>query len=1352
MTAGNVAGEFVKQSAAHNGGFFVVGGPVQPDRECYAMRAADEQLQRYLDRSDHCHVLAPKQTGKTSLVARAARRLRREDRLVAVVDLTQIGSRDKQYAPRRWYYGLAYRIARDLRIKVDLQAWWRAKENLPNPERLVEFFWEIVLANTTAPIVVMFDDLETLVGLPYGSEFLNSLRACHDRRATEPDFLRLSFVLLGVATPDQLQPDPSAGIFQVSNGIVLDDFDFAAVSHFAGHLGGGEAENRRLLEHVLEWTGGQPYLTQKLCRSVARSRDKAPADEVVDAIAARLFLTTNCLRDEPHLNAIRVRLLEGGDKAEALLTLYGKLCKGARLTWDPDSALQQSLALSGLVTVGPRNRLQIRNKVYAEAFTARWVNQSLPFKWRVVALFAASVVFAVLLPLWYTQVLPRPYVETLSIASEDERIAMDAYESLRRIPGFERTANRLLAAFLERRLKSTDEFSVAQSSLQQLARLEGRDALAGGLLAAYWQRRAHAEESLQKRDDAIMFRLEALAAGDDTERSRLSALFGRDYPNLLGTIRPQGNLENAVLSDDGRVVTTLSDTNLVRRWRLSDSGPVAELGNALLAQEFVPVTRRLDIPQQGAIGGLELTVTVNHARPADLFFVLTGPRGKAVELDLSATSEAREIDYIFNTATYAFNGSTYPGLAAFAGDLREGVWTLTAEDQVTGVTGTLEAWGLQFTPNAVAVAKDTPDRGLLLPDPRSTENVRVVLGPAGSAAAATAINDLGRGQITTWDLERGRLLAQIPERTGSSVMSFAGRGQTLLVTATDTAATELWDSRSGKLLASSTSKGRFVVPPAIAADGAHYAVAAAQPDGGTIIDVFEIGVADPIGTVRTETQVVLLCLADGGRRLAAGARDNLIRVWDVGADTKAELFYETALTRMAFDSSGDWIVATARDGLLRAWDLRQGLSGNVESLRRLPHTQPEMLVRGPGPGQFLVWRSPMAAQLVDLDDLTAITPEMRHATSERAGSAPAVIAGVARSAPAILSAERNGIVRVWKIPADAATTSLGLERRPTAMSPDGKTFVLAAGPSLVFGNREADNGFVLSDPVQVHPVDVDFLRISEDGRWLVSADEDGSVRVWDLPGRTPTEVEFRNDLGPVNRIEINAEGDVLLTVNEYGGRVWNTVDGSALLDLGAVSAATAVSIDGEGEHIALQRPDGAVEVRALGDGAAVARFDVGGRLSALRFLPEGDAILAAGDDGTLTVWDWRAARQIGNPLPLGGRMLDGRFSPNRRGLLIRTDGWLHLVALSPSGPLTRVSLPHNSAFGGMPGFADRAGEKLVFAPLADNLVPAVLRIDGAGADGVEGPPDALRLAWQQRLGLIVGPDGSVELRQKTAGQ
>ena len=51
-----------------SGEFFVVGGPVQPERACYVERAADEALRQGLLDRRFCYVLGPKASGKTSLL------------------------------------------------------------------------------------------------------------------------------------------------------------------------------------------------------------------------------------------------------------------------------------------------------------------------------------------------------------------------------------------------------------------------------------------------------------------------------------------------------------------------------------------------------------------------------------------------------------------------------------------------------------------------------------------------------------------------------------------------------------------------------------------------------------------------------------------------------------------------------------------------------------------------------------------------------------------------------------------------------------------------------------------------------------------------------------------------------------------------------------------------------------------------------------------------------------------------------------------------------------------------------------------------------------------------------------
>ncbi len=124
----------------HSGDFFVAAGPVQPDRPCYIERVSDAVLCQTLRDQRFCYVLNPRATGKSSLMGRTIRTLRAEGQMAAVVDLTQIGARGESEESGRWYYSIAYRIVRELRLKVDLQTWWQEKSALMGDERLAEFF------------------------------------------------------------------------------------------------------------------------------------------------------------------------------------------------------------------------------------------------------------------------------------------------------------------------------------------------------------------------------------------------------------------------------------------------------------------------------------------------------------------------------------------------------------------------------------------------------------------------------------------------------------------------------------------------------------------------------------------------------------------------------------------------------------------------------------------------------------------------------------------------------------------------------------------------------------------------------------------------------------------------------------------------------------------------------------------------------------------------------------------------------------------------------------------------------------------------------------------------------------
>jgi hypothetical protein len=145
--------------------------------------------------------------------------------------------------------------------------------------------------------VVFIDETDAVRSLPFSTdEFFAAIRECYNRRTREPAFRRLTFCLLGVASPTDLIRDTRMTPFNIGRRIELTDFTESEASVLAVGLEVGDAdtpgrpakEARRLLKRILHWTGGHPYLTQKLCQRVA-SEPGIHTPAGVDRLCRSLF-------------------------------------------------------------------------------------------------------------------------------------------------------------------------------------------------------------------------------------------------------------------------------------------------------------------------------------------------------------------------------------------------------------------------------------------------------------------------------------------------------------------------------------------------------------------------------------------------------------------------------------------------------------------------------------------------------------------------------------------------------------------------------------------------------------------------------------------------------------------------------------------------------------------------------------------------------------------------------------------------------------------------------------------------------------------------------------------------------
>jgi small GTP-binding protein len=357
-------------SPATSNTFYVVGGTLPPEAPSYIERKADSDLSEHLIAGDFCYVLTSRQMGKSSLMARAASRLRiASEAGVAIVDLTQIGTEHGEGAASRWYYGISHKIRRDLGLDCDLPSWWQKRKNEPALQRLTEFFEDVVLSSTKGPLVIFVDEIDSTIRLPFAGDFFAAIRACYNQRAIDARFRRLTFVLLGVASPSKLIPDSHRTPFNIGYRIDLNDFSFEETRPLGIALPGSHEDRERQLRRVFFWTNGHPYLTQKALARLSALRFQEPHEKLVDDTISEVFIDPPLDEAERNIEDMRQFLMEQSALVEDMKALYRVVRSGREnVDDDPRSPVKSTLKLSGLLRVGRGGNLVVRNRIYERAF------------------------------------------------------------------------------------------------------------------------------------------------------------------------------------------------------------------------------------------------------------------------------------------------------------------------------------------------------------------------------------------------------------------------------------------------------------------------------------------------------------------------------------------------------------------------------------------------------------------------------------------------------------------------------------------------------------------------------------------------------------------------------------------------------------------------------------------------------------------------------------------------------------------------------------------------------------------------------------------------------------------------
>ena len=278
--------------------------------EAYVERKADRALAREIRGNQRFpYVVAPRQSGKSSLLVRTLEALPPKECRGALVDLSPLPLDDYE---KFWRLFLV-EIARSAKLPQDCI----------DPAEPEDTFraW---LALIPERLVIFVDEIDALIGASFRDLFFSKVRSLFNQRARDKELRRLQFVLAGAAHPARLIQDQMRSPFNVGVEIALDELSLEQVERLVLHLAGVAAEIAPGVGKTIhEATSGLPFLCQLTLerlwllaeekKSIDAGDVKTVLEEIVENAPRDIHFSNiyEIVANDPRLLQDLGRLLEG---------------------------------------------------------------------------------------------------------------------------------------------------------------------------------------------------------------------------------------------------------------------------------------------------------------------------------------------------------------------------------------------------------------------------------------------------------------------------------------------------------------------------------------------------------------------------------------------------------------------------------------------------------------------------------------------------------------------------------------------------------------------------------------------------------------------------------------------------------------------------------------------------------------------------------------------------------------------------------------------------------------------------------------------------------------------------------
>ena len=1126
-----------------------VGGSLATSDPTYVERQADTTLYNALLNHEFCYVLTSRQMGKSSLRLRIKDRLQKAGRgCCASIDMSRIGN--ENITPSQWYQGIVFDLLRNFGLthQIDLPSWWAKQGEISPLQKLSQFIETILFIYLPEdPIYIFIDEIDSVKGLNFPvDDFFTLIRFCYNQRAENLAYTRLTWVLFGAATPMDLIADPQRTPFNIGQSIDLSSFSWSEAQPLTQGLVDIGPNPGLGLQAILSWTGGQPFLTQKLCRLVVQAEERVGGvgewGRVVERVVRSRIIENWEDQDEPeHLRTIRNRLLSEPQRSGRLLGFYQTLLNPA--TWRENSWAddinanrtweQTELLLSGLI-VNRQNRLQVANRIYATIFNPDWIEQALARQRPYSAAIAA----------WRT-----------SNCQDESRLLRGQSLEEAQTWAVGKSLSDLDYQFL-----AASQALNQQAVQQALTVAEARNCI---LMTA--QRQA---TRTIRRSQIIIAACSAVGI----------ALLG-----MAGALAIQ-----AAKQKQRATINEITSLNMAAEAFLNTDQPL----NALLS------SMRAALKLQAASWAQTSTTPVTQAMHLQTLETLQQMASEVKQQNSLAdhTSSVRGVE--FSPEGQLIATTSY--------DQTVKLWRPDGELLTTFTDHQGPVWSVSFSPNGQIIASASSDQTVLLwrPDGALLHTLNghtdkvwgVAWSPDGNQIASVSADQT----IRLWRPD-GALIKILTGHTGEVWgITWSPDGR-ILASASADRTVRLW-SREGVLLQTLTGHGAEVNSVSFSADGQKLASGSYDHTiriwsrGGELLKTLT-GHGEKVYSVR---------FSPDGDQLASSSLDKTIRLWrlehSAGVSNGLEVFHDATLTGhtsqvfgLSFSPDGKTLASTGFDQTTKLWrlenPLRRTLVGHRESVRGVNFWPNGHILATAG------WDATIKFWRLDGVLLKTLTGNLGQVYDVKISPDGDRIAAVSKNKLGWIWDSSGLLLATLRDHSDSLLSA--------AWSPDGQTLATtSADHTIKLWTRDGR----LMKTITGHINEVWGVDWSPDGALLATASADQTIKLWTPNGvlrqtlvghqATVSDVSFSPDgqilasSGWDQTINLwNRSGELLRTLTGHRDRVWSvsfSPDGQQLASASSDQTIKLWRRDGTPIITLVGHQDGVVDVSFSPDGALLA--------------------------------------------------------------------------------------------------------------------------------------------------------------------